>query len=72
MADAPSRTIAWSTGDRVRAAALQRTGGQRDTEPEVRRRKSLRDFVAGAVIHEDRDLIVINKPAGVAVHGGSG
>ena len=34
--------------------------------------KSLRDFVAAAVIHEDRDLIVINKPAGVAVHGGSG
>jgi 23S rRNA pseudouridine955/2504/2580 synthase len=34
--------------------------------------KSLRDFIANSVIHEDRDLIVINKPAGVAVHGGSG
>ena len=34
--------------------------------------RSLRDFVAGSVIHEDRDLIVLNKPAGVAVHGGSG
>jgi 23S rRNA pseudouridine955/2504/2580 synthase len=34
--------------------------------------KSLRDFVAAAVIHEDRDLIVVNKPPGVAVHGGSG
>ena len=34
--------------------------------------KSLREFVAAAVIHEDRDLIVVNKPAGVAVHGGSG
>lgn len=34
--------------------------------------KSLREFLAAAVIHEDRDLIVINKPAGVAVHGGSG
>ena len=34
--------------------------------------RSLRDFVAAAVIHEDRDLIVVNKPAGVAVHGGSG
>ena len=34
--------------------------------------KSLRDFLAAAVIHEDRDLIVVNKPAGVAVHGGSG
>jgi 23S rRNA pseudouridine955/2504/2580 synthase len=31
--------------------------------------KSLREFVAAAVIFEDRDLIVVNKPAGVAVHG---
>jgi 23S rRNA pseudouridine955/2504/2580 synthase len=28
--------------------------------------------VTDAVIFEDRDLLVINKPAGVAVHGGSG
>jgi 23S rRNA pseudouridine955/2504/2580 synthase len=34
--------------------------------------KSLRDFITKAVIFEDRDLIVINKPAGIAVHGGSG
>jgi 23S rRNA pseudouridine955/2504/2580 synthase len=34
--------------------------------------KSLRDLLADAVIHEDRDLLVVNKPAGVAVHGGSG
>jgi 23S rRNA pseudouridine955/2504/2580 synthase len=25
-----------------------------------------------AVLHEDRDLVVINKPSGMAVHGGSG
>jgi 23S rRNA pseudouridine955/2504/2580 synthase len=34
--------------------------------------RSLREFIANAVIYEDRDLFVINKPAGVAVHGGSG
>jgi 23S rRNA pseudouridine955/2504/2580 synthase len=34
--------------------------------------KSLREFIANAVIYEDRELFVINKPAGVAVHGGSG
>src|SRR5690606_29448244 len=34
--------------------------------------RSLREFIDAAIIHEDRELIVINKPAGVAVHGGSG
>ena len=28
--------------------------------------------VLGALIHEDDDLIVVNKPSGIAVHGGSG
>lgn len=30
------------------------------------------ESVADAVIHEDPRLLVVNKPAGVAVHGGSG
>jgi 23S rRNA pseudouridine955/2504/2580 synthase len=34
--------------------------------------KSLQSTVLGAVIFEDRDLLVVNKPAGIAVHGGSG
>src|SRR5687767_4490000 len=59
-------------GDRIRLPPLQRkTEEQRAAERSAPSR-SLRDFVAGAIIHEDRDLIVINKPAGVAVHGGSG
>jgi len=33
---------------------------------------SLQAFVEQAVIFEDDDLLVIDKPAGVAVHGGSG
>ncbi|WP_129647241.1 RluA family pseudouridine synthase [Peristeroidobacter agariperforans] len=59
-------------GDRVRLPPLQRkTEEQRAAERSAPSR-SLREFVAGAIIHEDRDLIVVNKPAGVAVHGGSG
>lgn len=34
--------------------------------------KSLVATVAAAVIHEDDRLLVLNKPAGIAVHGGSG
>jgi 23S rRNA pseudouridine955/2504/2580 synthase len=56
----------------VRLPPLQRkTEEQRAAERSAPSR-SLREFVSGAIIHEDRDLIVINKPAGVAVHGGSG
>jgi 23S rRNA pseudouridine955/2504/2580 synthase len=32
---------------------------------------SLQQLVLGAIVHEDADLIVFNKPSGVAVHGGS-
>ena len=28
--------------------------------------------LASAILHEDRELLVLNKPAGLAVHGGSG
>jgi len=30
------------------------------------------DFIKNAVLYEDKDLIVLNKPSGIAVHGGSG
>ena len=30
------------------------------------------EFIRGLVIHEDRDMIALNKPAGLAVQGGSG
>jgi 23S rRNA pseudouridine955/2504/2580 synthase len=33
---------------------------------------ALVDRIAGAVVFEDERLLVLNKPAGVAVHGGSG
>jgi 23S rRNA pseudouridine955/2504/2580 synthase len=59
-------------GDRVRLPPLQDTGSRQEATEAKAPSKSLRDFVTAAVIHEDRDLIVVNKPAGVAVHGGSG
>ena len=59
-------------GDKVRLPPLHGAGRKQDAEPSKAPSKSLREFVAAAVIHEDRDLIVVNKPAGVAVHGGSG
>jgi 23S rRNA pseudouridine955/2504/2580 synthase len=61
-----------ATGDRVRLPPLQGTKQQDEADVARTPSKSLREFVAGAVIFEDRDLIVVNKPAGIAVHGGSG
>ena len=58
-------------GDRVRLPPLQASEPKPEREAKAPS-KSLREFVTAAVIHEDRDLIVVNKPAGVAVHGGSG
>ncbi len=55
-------------GDRVRVPPV----AMKSREPVAAPSRSLRELITAAVIHEDRDLIVINKPAGVAVHGGSG
>lgn len=59
-----------ASGDRVRLPPLRRKS--QDEAAARAPSKSLRDFVTSSVIHEDRDLIVVNKPPGVAVHGGSG
>ncbi len=34
--------------------------------------KGLQDALADAILYEDKQLIVVNKPSGMAVHGGSG
>jgi 23S rRNA pseudouridine955/2504/2580 synthase len=34
--------------------------------------KSLQQTIEDAILYEDKSLLVINKPSGVAVHGGSG
>ena len=38
----------------------------------MRPSSSLQELIEGAVIFQDKHLLVIDKPAGVAVHGGSG
>src|SRR5262245_13912855 len=59
-----------ASGDRIRVPPLQRKQ-PKEASADRTPSRSLRDFVSAAVIYEDRDLIVLNKPAGVAVHGGS-
>jgi 23S rRNA pseudouridine955/2504/2580 synthase len=55
-------------GDRVRIPPVRQDAGRQKGTPS----RSLREFVSAARIYEDEHLIVINKPSGVAVHGGSG
>ncbi len=41
--------------------------------PEVERAsQSLTDHLSKAILYEDKSLLIINKPSGLAVHGGSG
>ncbi|MGM0537082.1 MAG: RluA family pseudouridine synthase [Pseudomonadota bacterium] len=55
-------------GDRVRIPPLRLT--PREAVREVS--DNLRNLLAGSVLLEGRDWLVINKPSGLAVHGGSG
>jgi 23S rRNA pseudouridine955/2504/2580 synthase len=55
-------------GDTVRIPPVRVTGGR--VSPEKKLGKT--GFIPFEVLFEDEALIVINKPAGVAVHGGSG
>jgi 23S rRNA pseudouridine955/2504/2580 synthase len=55
-------------GDRVRIPPVRTDDKPVTTKPS----NSLQSFITQAIIHEDEDLLIVNKPAGVAVHGGSG
>lgn len=55
-------------GDEVRVPPIFLAEKQSAIKPSA----PLIDRVERAIIFEDKDLIVINKPAGMAVHGGSG
>jgi 23S rRNA pseudouridine955/2504/2580 synthase len=55
-------------GDMVRVPPI-RTGA---SAPPRRVPDSLVTGINGAIVHQDAQLLVIDKPAGVAVHGGSG
>ncbi|MBX3725636.1 MAG: RluA family pseudouridine synthase [Xanthomonadales bacterium] len=55
-------------GDRVRLPPVRiAPAGEAAPVP-----AAMRDRLLAAVIHEDRDLLVLDKPAGIACHGGSG
>ena len=56
------------SGDIVRIPPLNRS----DDETERRPPESLCRRLQQAVLYDDADLLVLNKPAGIAVHGGSG
>ncbi len=62
----PDQRIA--AGDRVRLPPVRRPDPLVATRP----RGDLLQAVTDAILYEDADLIAINKPAGLAVHGGSG
>lgn len=55
-------------GDRVRIPPLRIDDKPVRAKPST----SLQEFIGAAILHEDKDLLIVNKPAGVAVHGGSG
>ncbi len=55
-------------GDQVRIPPVRMAEAQSPGVPP----KGQIDEVEGAIIHEDRDFLVIDKPSGVASHGGSG
>jgi 23S rRNA pseudouridine955/2504/2580 synthase len=63
--DAEYRIIA---GDEVRLPPVRIDAGDEPPRPS----SSLQELIERAVIFQDKHVLVIDKPAGVAVHGGSG
>jgi 23S rRNA pseudouridine955/2504/2580 synthase len=63
--DAEYRLLA---GDEVRLPPVRIDARDEPGRPS----QSLLELIEGAVIFQDRHLLVIDKPSGVAVHGGSG
>jgi 23S rRNA pseudouridine955/2504/2580 synthase len=57
-----------AAGDEVRLPPVRIESSQEPGRPS----SSLQELIERAVIFQDRHLLVIDKPSGVAVHGGSG
>ncbi len=55
-------------GDRIRIPPLRLAGPQEPGRPP----KAFLARLEAAILYEDKRLIVVNKPSGMAVHGGSG
>lgn len=61
----PSRRL--TTGDVVRIPPLRVEQNSPGTAP-----KALIERLEGAILYEDQGILAIDKPSGIAVHGGSG
>jgi 23S rRNA pseudouridine955/2504/2580 synthase len=61
-----------AAGDRIRLPPVRRTEAAADGALPRPPSASLQRLLTEAIVYEDADLLVLNKPAGVAVHGGSG
>lgn len=57
------------TGDRVRIPPLRSPAGSPHKAPAP---AAVQERLRRRVLHEDADLMALNKPSGLAVHGGSG
>jgi 23S rRNA pseudouridine955/2504/2580 synthase len=57
-----------ATGDEVRLPPVRIEASEAPGRPS----SSLLELIEGAVIFQDKHVMVLDKPAGVAVHGGSG
>lgn len=55
-------------GDVIRIAPLRLSPETKPVQPN----KELLTKLANRILYEDADLLIVNKPVGVAVHGGSG
>jgi len=66
----PDQRVA--AGDRIRLPPVRRPDTSAEGVTARPPSPSLAKLIAEAIIYEDPDLLVLNKPAGVAVHGGSG
>ena len=62
----PTRRL--QIGDEVRIPPLRTSDSSETRAPGA----DLQRHVAQNILFEDRDLLVVNKPSGIAVHGGSG
>ena len=61
-------TYRLQAGDRVRIPPVRRPEATATAVPG----KKLITLINGSILYEDDGLLVLNKPAGIAVHGGSG
>ena len=56
-------------GDRIRLPPVRRSADPATARPAG---VGLKTRVLESIVYEDADVLVVNKPAGLAVHGGSG